>query len=917
MDSAIASFARSNLTRPIAALGLLTVVTSGICLVFVLGDQTSVRAELLLSATVGLTLVAGLLALTDRARREVTASRRRGFFWLTAAFGFVYGIPALALLIAGLEQIDVRDEVLQYGMFLAAPCYVVALVQLRLNVALTPHERRIATIDAVIALLSFLAILAQIRQDEFTASQTPWMVSAVMVAQAVGAAGVVWLISRNRFVPIFPARQLWLWALWVFLFIVFDVWGGEHGGDHFDAVFTVSVIGTCLGGWCAVAAAMRPVDEVETAKDLHQRELVARVIPLMPPLAGVLFFLYEVLAGNGIGGFAQIVGFAAMILMIVLLVALRELSGREMEELAAAAAQRDLTESTDQQWFKSLVSESSDVVTLVDIRGNVGYQTPSVTRVLGHPPTAWMGHPFAEMVAPEHREALNTAFVRIARDPANPLILELGLMSRSGGYIHTESTVSCVSDSPGSVSGYVVTSRDVTDARRMRELLDQQADVDTLTGLVNLAALRREITRALSQSEPDTVGVMSIDLNGFRTVNDSRGFFVGDEVLALVGEGLLRCVRPWDIVARVGGDEFAILIVGNQLERSATLIFDRIQRLLGSLVLSDSSVLPLSASAGYAINDRGDEGTEILLRNADLALSRARTSRHVELMRFVHHMHDALLTRVRVENELRQAFQNNEFVMYFQPIVKLPSRRIVGAEALLRWHHPERGVLSAYQFIEQIDDLGLGGELRALAVDRAVAALATIAKEHPYVDDFNLSFNISADQLTAQLLSDVSSALDSHGARPGNLTVEVTESSIASVHEATTVLDDLHRCGLKIAIDDFGVGYSSLGYLAHFPVDYIKIDRSFVQDIDAKAKLEKLTEAIVVLGEALNLPPVVEGVETEAELNVLMNAGARYAQGWLFAKAMPLGSLLVALDRQGEEGAEVVAWHELMDVTGP
>jgi diguanylate cyclase (GGDEF)-like protein len=461
-----------------------------------------------------------------------------------------------------------------------------------------------------------------------------------------------------------------------------------------------------------------------------------------------------------------------------------------------------------------------------------------------------------------------------------------------------------------------VTSRDVTDARRMRELLDQQAEIDTLTGLVNLPALRREVSRALAGSESETVGIIAVDLNGFRMVNDARGYVVGDEVLTLVGAGLLKCVRPWDIVARVGGDEFAILVVGNQLERSTSLIFERIQRFLGTLVLSDGTVLPLSASAGYAINDRGDEGTEILLRNADLALSRARTSSQLELMRFEHHMHDALLMRVRAERELRDAFDNNEFVMYFQPIVKLPSRRIVGAEALLRWRHPQRGVLSAYEFIEQIDDLGLGGELRALAVDRAVAALAAINAQHPYIDDFNLSFNISADQLTEQLLTDVATAIDRHGAHPSHLTVEVTESSIASVQEATAVLNRLHGTGLKIAIDDFGVGYSSLGYLAHFPVDYIKIDRSFVQGIDIKEQLEKLTEAIVVLGEALNMPPVVEGVETDAELGILMNVGARYAQGWLFAKAMPLAELLAALDRQVDSPTEPSS-HELLDVTGP
>ncbi len=904
MTASVATGISPQLRKALAGFGLASLVLSIVCGWIVLRDQTNLRGEFILGVVVFLTAVSGVLALLDRAHRETIVTRERGFRWLAAAFALLYGVPAAGLLLAALQGIAIRDEVLQFGMFASAPCYVVALVHLRTNVVITEHERRIAMIDSLVALLAFLAIFAQIRDDEFAATERPWFIAAVILAQAIAAAGVIWLVSRNRFVPILPAKQLWLWAMWVMGFIVFDLIGAEHGGDYFDSAFVLSVIGTCVAGWCAIAAAVRASDEGETADQSRQRERWARAIPLLPPLLAVALFLYELAVGNTIGTFAIIVGFAAMLLLMVLLVALREITGREMEELAQAAAHRDLTESTDQQWFRSLVSESSDVVTLVDVRGNVGYQTPSVTRVLGHPPTAWMGHPFMEMVAAENRDALSAAFVNAGRDQSRPLTLEIGLLSRAGGYILTESTISCVVDSKGPVSGFVVTSRDITDTRRMRELLDVQADSDGLTGLSNLAALRRQINRALTQSEPDTVAVIAIDLNGFRKVNDSLGHALGDEVLSLVADGLVRCVRPWDVVARVGGDEFAILVVGNQIDRSAALIFERIQRLIAGLILSDGSVVPLSASAGYSVNDRGHEGAEELLRNADLALSRSRTSSHVELLRFEHHMHDALLRRVQVENELRHAFANNEFVMYFQPIVRLPSRRITGAEALLRWRHPERGMLSAYEFIEQIDDLGLGGELRALAVDRAVAALAAITKEHPYDDTFNLSFNVSADQLTPELLTDIGAALDQHGAPPSHLTVEVTESSIASVQEATTVLERIHALGLQIAIDDFGVGYSSLGYLAHFPVDYIKIDRSFVQGIDVKPNLERLTEAIVVLGEALNRPPVVEGVETEAELDAIVKAGARYAQGWLFDKALPLGELLAALDRQGEHGLD-------------
>ncbi len=914
MSTDSSSTAKELRKKLIGVAGICIVASIGAILAIAVSDNRAL-SQLALALVAALTVAAGVVAFRDRSRRELSQRRRRGFNFVLAGFIILYAFPALLLVAAGFSGAWVGGGFLKVGVCLAAPMFTAAALHLMPVAPISAAERRIALLDFFIALLAFLAILAQFRRDEFAAADHPVVIGVILVAQALGGAGVVWLITRNQFAPVLGATQLWLWWLWALIFLGSDLLAVEVGDHGFNVPLAIAIVGVIVAGWCGIAAAMRPPDDAQAISDVANSisepvsqtldsQRSARFIPFTPPLLAVGVFMWELASGNQIGTFALVVAVAATLLLILQLVQIRGDSPHEAAVDSSSVSQRDLVESTEQQWFKALVNESNDVVTLVDAQGNIGYQSPSVARVLGHSPTSWSGHPFMELVAANDRAAVSAAVEAIAKDQLRSVSLEMSLLSRAGGYIHTESTISPVIDAQGPLSGYVVTSRDVTDALRIRELLDARADADMLTGLANLAALRRDTNRALAQSDPDTVGIIAIDLNGFRAVNDSLGHSVGDEVLTIVADGLARCVRPWDVVSRIGGDEFGILVVGHQIDRSATLIFERIQRFLSALVLSDGRVIVMSASAGYSVNDLGHEGAEGLLRNADLALSRARSTSHMEILRFEHHMHDALLQRVHIENQLRQAFADNEFVMHFQPIVRLPSRRITGAEALLRWNHPERGLLSAYEFIEQIDDLGLGGDLRALAVDRAVAALASISKQHPYDGDFNLSFNISADQLTGQLLADLGSALDRHGAPSAQLTVEVTESAIASVQEATTVLERINSLGLKIAIDDFGVGYSSLGYLAHFPVDYIKIDRSFVQGIDSKPNLERLTEAIVVLGEALSSPPVVEGVETEAELEAIMKAGARYAQGWLFAKAMPLAELLVALDRQGEYGPD-------------
>ncbi len=554
--------------------------------------------------------------------------------------------------------------------------------------------------------------------------------------------------------------------------------------------------------------------------------------------------------------------------------------------------------SSQEAWLAPSAAESSDIVTVIDHSGVVLYQTPSAARVLGHAPGTWARAAFTDLVRPDQHTALRAALSAAGRQVGQSRTLELALATSSGGWRLTETTVTAISPDDSSYPCHVLTSRDITDRRRLRDLLEAQAETDDLTGRANLTTLRRQTMEALRTTPVGQVALLVLDLDAFSTLNDELGRLRGDELLVLVGASLAKSVRPWDVVARIGDDEFAVLVVGSHVERSVLRIQDRVRRAISGMVLADGVEVQVRTSAGYAINDTGSETAEDLLRNADLALSRARGSRRVEILRFERHMHEQLVERVQASSDLRRAFERGEFELHYQPIVWLPGRRWVGAESLVRWRHPTRGLLSAAEFVPMIEQLGLGARLGEWVVDAAARALATVLERFPYDDLFKVGFNVSADQLEPGLVDLVLGALREHGVPPDRFVVEVTESSIALAESATPVINALRDAGVKVGIDDFGVGYSSLGYLATFPVDYLKVDSSFVRDIENSPARAALTEAIIVLGEALSLPPIVEGVETEEQLEVLYAAGCRYVQGWLFAKAMPLTELLTVLDAQ-------------------
>jgi len=548
--------------------------------------------------------------------------------------------------------------------------------------------------------------------------------------------------------------------------------------------------------------------------------------------------------------------------------------------------------------FRPASSESSDIVTVIDSAGTVLYQTPSVSRVLGHVPGTWVGQPFLELVRPDQHASYAAALAAAARSRGRGRTIELALAARVGTWRHTETTITALRTDDSPLPAFVLATRDVSDRRRLRDLLEADDDVDPLTGRATLPALRRQVMEALRCTPRGQVALLVLDIEGFAGLSSTLGRQRSDELIVAVGRLLARCVRPWDVVARLGGDEFAVLVVGSNAERSVVRVQERIRRALAGTVLPDGVEVEVRVNAGYALNDSGSESAEDLLRNADLALTRVRTSRRMELLRFDSSMNDALVRRVQSSHELHRAIAGNELELHYQPIVWLPGRRVVGAEALVRWRHPTRGLLPASEFVPLAEDLGLGDELAEWVTRTAAQTLALALDRHPYDDLFKVGINVSAEQLVPGLVGVVASALSAAGAPVDRFVVEVTEAGIARAEDAAAVVTALRAAGVRVGIGNFGVGATSLGYLADHGVDYIKVDRSFVRDIDTDASRAALTEAIIVLGEAMSLPPIVEGVESEAELDVLYAAGCRYVQGRLLSDAVCQRDLLAALDAQ-------------------
>jgi diguanylate cyclase (GGDEF)-like protein len=540
----------------------------------------------------------------------------------------------------------------------------------------------------------------------------------------------------------------------------------------------------------------------------------------------------------------------------------------------------------DQRRFEAMVRHATDVLLVLDRRGDVTWASPSATPLFGEPPVGWTRAQLIAQLHPEERSAtLGTLLERIATSDGSPIHLGARLADPTRER-HIELVAVDLLDDPA-VEGVILTVRETTERAELEAELRSLAFQDPLTGLANRELFTERLARAVARSRRTghRLAVLLVDLDDFKDVNDTLGHPVGDELLREVARRFTERTRATDTVARLGGDEFAVLCEDLDLTRDAVATA---QRLLGALTAPlaiAGTVRSIGASIGIAV-DGGERSPDELLRDADIALYEAKGSGKRGWA-----LHRAAMTataqaRLELAGDLTDAIANGELDLAYQPIVELATGRVMGVEVLARWHHPIRGPVPPSEFIALAEAGGQIVPLGDLVLDRAIATFAGWQAQIPDLD-LRIAVNVSTRQLRDPgLVARVAAVLAEHGVSPGSLVLELTESSILEdADQALQVLQELRTLGVRFALDDFGTGYSSLSYLRLLPVDIVKIDRSFIADLDAEVPASSdLVRAILDLGTTLRLDIAAEGIETEQQRQVLTRLGCTYGQGYLFSR---------------------------------
>jgi diguanylate cyclase (GGDEF)-like protein/PAS domain S-box-containing protein len=441
------------------------------------------------------------------------------------------------------------------------------------------------------------------------------------------------------------------------------------------------------------------------------------------------------------------------------------------------------------------------------------------------------------------------------------------------------------------VVGRVWSFSDVTEQKRLEDDLVHQAFHDALTGLANKALFRDRMNQAIARIERTHkyVAVLFLDLDNFKMINDSLGHLMGDELLVAVAEVLVGCLRSGDTAARLGGDEFAVLIEDADNHDAVIRLADRILAALRKPILVGTQSVLVTASIGITFGVSDSDG-EQLLSNADLAMYMAKNQGKNRYEEFQDQMHTAVVTRLELEADLRRAVIGDEFIVHYQPILDLAGGEIVGFEALVRWQHPEKGLLQPADFIPFAEEIGLIDAIDRYVLAEAGSQARSWQEAGLARSDLQISVNLSArEMIDTSIAASVSESLRTSGFEPKNLIIEITESAVMrDLEAAVRNLRALADLGVRVAIDDFGTGYSSLSHLEQLPIDILKIDRSFVSTVAERAQLTHLCRAIVQLAGTLGLTTIAEGVESELQAERLREIGCLLAQG--FHLGMPLSA---------------------------
>jgi diguanylate cyclase (GGDEF)-like protein/PAS domain S-box-containing protein len=556
----------------------------------------------------------------------------------------------------------------------------------------------------------------------------------------------------------------------------------------------------------------------------------------------------------------------------------RDISSRKQAEAA-------LRRSEDR--FRSLVQNSSDLMTILGADGIILWHSPSVERVLGYPPDTLTGTSLYDLAHPEDAARVAASFAVCATDPSAQATVDFRCRHRDGSWRYLEAIGSNLLSHP-TIGGIVVNSRDVTERKAFEDQLARQAFFDPLTGLPNRVLFMYSIEHALAGARRNKLGaaVMFLDLDGFKSVNDSLGHLVGDQLLVAFGQRLKSCVRPGDTVARLGGDEFTILLEdiphAGEAVRVASRILDRLQ----TPFHFEGRDLYVSSSIGIAFGTHGEVQPPDLLRFADAAMYRAKSAGKARSVVFDHSMHAAWLARASLETELRAAIDRGELRLHYQPIADLTTGALVGAEALARWQHPTRGLVLPMEFLPLAEETGLILPMGQWVLEEACRQARLWQQAFPDSPPLAVSVNISARQFQQpDLVHRVEQALSQAGLDPSRLRLDVIEGVLMDDARSTlTKLLELRALGVRVAIDDFGSGYASLTSLRRMPVRSLKLDPSFLGQLDDHGVV--VVRAVATLAHALGLEISAEGIETDEQLARVREADLDRGQGYLFSRPL-------------------------------
>ena len=563
---------------------------------------------------------------------------------------------------------------------------------------------------------------------------------------------------------------------------------------------------------------------------------------------------------------------------------------KEKERVERATAESE-------QRFRALVQHAPDVIIVVGPDGTISYVSPAFEAVLGYPPAESIGMEASLLLAGSDRELL-VEMLGPALAEARPERVELRLRSAQGSWRWCEVTITNLLHAPA-VGGIVANLRDITerkDAEASRQAISDrlayEAAHDTMTGLSNRSSFTERVDAAL-RTASTALAVLFIDLDHFKIVNDGLGHAAGDELLVQAAQRLRQVIRPGDVLARFGGDEFVVLCEQVTGPDGAALVAERLLAALAQPMTVAGDEVFVSASIGIAL--AGPSATaESLLRQADVAMYQAKHDGRGRVVSYEPERHGTAAAVLKTGSDLHRALERDELVLHYQPIVDLGTDRIVGVEALLRWAHPRRGLLAPAAFLGLAEESGLIVPIGRFVLETACRQL--VAWEEGRSErggPLAVNVNVAARQLADPTLAQaVASVIAATGIDPGAVCLELTEHTLMYDTAATSrVLAALQGHGVKLSIDDFGTGYSSLSYLKRFPVASLKIDRSFVDGLGSDAEDTSIVETIVKLAHSMGVATVAEGVETTAQLEAARSLGCDFAQGYLLGRPMPAAAL--------------------------